>query len=227
MKTAVVLGITGGVGQEIAKMLLSHKYRIIGTAQEIPKTHPFSSNPNLTIHKLNIENRGSIDAFCDQLKGLHIDFFTSTIGCYTINRFEKTPIETFEKDFGINFMNHVYLLQKIIPHVGKGSHIVFILTEMVVDRTPAFLSTYVSSKYALLGLMKALSSEYGPKGIRINAVSPGMMDTKFISPMPLFVREAYAKNSKKGRFTQTKEVAEAIEKILSDPEMNGRNIPVF
>ena len=203
-------------------------YNLIGTYHSPPTNSFLSTHPNVTLHQLQIENRASIDAFYESIKGInHIDFFTSTIGCYTINRFEKTPIETFEKDFSVNFMEQVYILQKLTAHFGKGSNIVLILTEMVAGRTPSFLSTYLTSKYALLGLMKGLSREFEPKGIRVNAVSPGMMDTKFISSMPQFVKETYVKNSRNGRFTLPEEVAKAVEKILSDQTINGENIAVF
>ena len=226
-KTALILGITGGVGQELAKAFLERGFSVIGTShQKSNSTLPIQS-PNLTIFPLEFNDRTSIDHFLTQIKAIKIDFFINTIGSYTLNRFENISITAFEKDLTINFTNQVYSLQKIIPRLNPGANAIFLLTDMVLDRTPAFLCSYVSSKFALLGLMISLSKEYSSKGLRFNAISPSMMETNFVSSLPQFVKEQYVENSPKKRFTPLKEVSSIILKIIDDTSINGQNIPIY
>ena len=62
------------------------------------------------------------------------------------------------------------------------------LTSCTTNIPPKYLASYVTSKYALLGLVKALSNEYADKGIRINGISPSMIETKFLENIPLIYK---------------------------------------
>lgn len=68
-----------------------------------------------------------------------------------------------------------------IPNMAKKKYgrIVFMLTSCTINNPPKYQSSYVTVKYALLGLMKALAVEYADRGITVNGVSPDMMETKF------------------------------------------------
>ncbi len=235
-KTAVVLGAVGGLGREIVNALLKEGYEVIGSFYP-GEQNPFSDEKDVTLYPLAMENKVSIDNFCKELEKIEkIDFLTNTIAnTLTCNKFEKIDVKDFEKDFNVNVTNYVYFMHKINDKLKSGSNIVFILTEMVIGEPPNYFSSYVSSKYALLGLMKCLSSEMSSKGIRVNAVSPGMMDTKFtwqmkmgdkVSVVPSFVKEKYIQNSQSKKLVSPNEVAKAIMQIISDNSMHGHNIHI-
>jgi 3-oxoacyl-[acyl-carrier protein] reductase len=86
----------------------------------------------------------------------------------------------------------------------------------------------VTGKYAALGLMKCLAAEYASYGIRINAVSPSMMETKFLSDLPSSVIELSAERNPQHRNARTSDVIPAIEFLLSDETgfITGVNLPV-
>ena len=226
MKQAVVLGITGGLGREIAKMLLERGYNILGTSHSRQIEDEYDPK-RVEIVSLDFADGKQIAKFCQRLESMeHIDFMTNTIGTWTINRFENVPFEAFKEDMDINVLNYIPILQKAIPKLKEGSEIIFILTEMVIGEPNYFLSSYVSSKYALLGLMKSLAGELKQKGVKVNAVSPGMMDTKFTENVHRIVKEKYIKESVNGRLVEPKEVALQMGEIL-DAKITGENFPVF
>ena len=91
-----------------------------------------------------------------------------------------------------------------------------------------FLSTYVTAKYALLGLGKALAAEYAGRGLQVNMVSPSMMDTKFLENVYGGVVEQSAKNNPQQRNATPEDVASLIEYLFSEANtfITGANIPV-
>jgi 3-oxoacyl-[acyl-carrier protein] reductase len=76
------------------------------------------------------------------------------------------------------------VLQTLLPKMIKGekrAKVVLMLSENTIGTPAKFTSKYTMSKYMLLGLLKSLTVEYEGKNVNINALSPAMMDTKFLS----------------------------------------------
>ncbi len=222
MRQAIVFGATGSVGKEIVKVLRKEGYHIIGTSH----THPAKNTEDndIEIVPLDFSDREQVNAFCGRIEQMGpIDFVTNTIGSYTMNRFEHIPFPAFEKDVQLNFLNYALVLQKVVPKLRKDANLIFILTEMVVGEPNYFLSSYVSSKYALLGLMKSLAGELKQRKVRVNAISPGMMETKFSEHVPAIIKEQYIRVSPLQRMIRPEEVGAAVKTIL-EGAMTGENI---
>ena len=100
------------------------------------------------------------------------------------------------------------------------------LSSVVNGAPPAFCANYVTTKYALLGLMRALAAEYAGKGITVNGVSPAWVETKFNANQPHVMAELNAKESPVGRNLVAGDVVPAIEYLLSDGAdcVNGQNL---
>jgi 3-oxoacyl-[acyl-carrier protein] reductase len=177
-----------------------------------------------------MEDIKSIDLFLGKIGDVdEIAFFTSTISnTLILEKFEKISPEAFESEFKINFFNYLYLLQKIIPKMKNNSNVVFILSEMVLNPQKNF-SPYITSKYAVLGLMKCLAKEFASEKVRFNAVSPSKMNTDFLWKVNLNSKTVYVPNAIKEKQLQTQKflppdkVAEKIISILNDSSINGQN----
>ncbi len=102
------------------------------------------------------------------------------------------------------------------------------LSAYLLGVPPKFQSPYITVKYALLGLMRNLAAEYAAKGIMVNAVSPDMMETKFLSELPDLIKEQSAKNKPLGRNLFVEEVIPTMEYLLSSGSdvVTGQNIGV-
>jgi len=226
MKNAIVLGSAGKVGQAIIRELDKEGFRIVGSMHsKINHDFPYKK---FRLFYLDMKDKKSIDQFIEKISNEKIDLFVSTIANRLIfDRFENISQENFEEDLNVNLLNHIYFLKKILPLFNEGANIIFILTEHLFDDDPKYFSSYVISKYALLGLTKCLAAELKTKKIRVNAVSPGMMETNFISSLPNLIKETYKNNSVKKRLVLPEEVASEIIKIVKDSSLNGKNIKVF
>lgn len=144
-------------------------------------------------------------------------------------QFHKDSVNSFDNGWNVSVRSIVKILQAFIPAMSKAKYgrIVFMLSSNTIGEPASFQSSYTTIKYALLGLMKSLAVEYKGKGIMINAVSPGMMETKFLSEIPELVIEQTAAKSKTGKNVTTGETARVIKDILfNDEEIFGQNIEI-
>ena len=102
--------------------------------------------------------------------------------------------------------------------------VVIMVTDMVRIPKKGEIS-YMTSKYALLGLVNSLLSEYSGNELRINAISPSFVDTRFVN-IPNFVKVDIANKHPMKRFCTPAEVVDATEFLLSPQStfINGQNV---
>ncbi len=145
-------------------------------------------------------------------------------------QFHKHTWESYQKEIDTSLRSITMILQSFVPKMAKKKYgkIIFMLSAYLLGVPPKFQSPYITVKYALLGLMKNLAAEYAAKGIRVNAVSPDMIETKFLSELPDLIKEQSAKNNPLGRNIYIHEVVPTIEYLLSNGSdmVTGQNIGV-
>lgn len=145
-------------------------------------------------------------------------------------QFHKEKWENFQLSIDVSLRSAVKILQDFMPAMAKEKYgrVVFMLTSYTQGIPPKFQSCYVTYKYALLGLMKALSAEYAAKGITVNGVSPEMMETKFLADIPELIVQQNAASSPLGRNVKIEEVIPVMEYMLSDAgaAITGQNIAI-
>jgi 3-oxoacyl-[acyl-carrier protein] reductase len=145
-------------------------------------------------------------------------------------QFHKDQWKNYEVGWDISVRSIVLTLQAFIPNMVKSRYgrIVFMLTSNTQNYPAKYQASYVTVKYALLGLMKSLAVEYCDKGITVNGVSPDMMETKFIADIPEMIVKQNRENSPLGRNILVEEVTPLIRHMLSDAgaSMTGQNIGV-
>jgi 3-oxoacyl-[acyl-carrier protein] reductase len=109
------------------------------------------------------------------------------------------------------------VLKELLPEMaarGRGK-IVFVLSSVTEGVPPIGLSSYTTVKHALLGLMRSLAAEYASRHININAVSPSLTETTFLSGLPKRYVEIVGQQAPWRRNATTGDVAGAIRFLLS------------
>lgn len=145
-------------------------------------------------------------------------------------QFHRQTWDNYQKEIDTSLRSITMIIQQLIPYMSKQNYgkIVFMLTAYLMEVPPKFQGPYITVKYALLGMMKNLAAEYASKRIMVNAVSPDMMETKFLSELPDLVKEQSAKNNPLGRNLYVEEVIPTLMYLLSDASdvVTGQNIGV-
>ncbi len=136
--------------------------------------------------------------------------------------------DKFEKELNIAVRGFALVCKAVLPSMVKKKYgkVVVMLTEYTLGKPPRFMSHYVTAKYALLGMMKAMASEYGDKGININGISPAMINTKFLENIDERIVQMNAENSVMKRHVKLEEVVAGIRFLLSEGSdyMSGTNL---
>lgn len=147
-----------------------------------------------------------------------------------VEKFHKVNVERFQEEYTIAVQSIVVICQSFITQMIKngGGNIVFMLSASVNDTPPKFMAYYITCKHALLGLMRALAAEYASKQIRVNAISPEMMETKFLNEIPELIIQQNAQKNPTGKNIAIREVIPMIEFLLSDEaaRITGQNIKI-
>lgn len=128
--------------------------------------------------------------------------------------------EDMEKIFEVNTFSHINLVQQLIAQkkLNKGASIVFTSSMSGVYAGLVGGSLYGATKAAIAGYCKALAIELAPRGIRVNTIHPGMIETPLTVGTALSqdVLDEDAKNYPLGRYGKPEEVAYAVVYLLSD-----------
>jgi 3-oxoacyl-[acyl-carrier protein] reductase len=145
-------------------------------------------------------------------------------------RFPKFKWDHFETDLNIQVRAAVILLKRFMPLMAKipDARVVFLLSSVTRGVPPKFMSMYTIVKHAQLGLMRALASEYSATKVSVNAVSPGMVETRFLDNIPDVAKEMSAASVPRGRNATPDDVMNAIEFLLSEKSsyITGIELPV-
>ncbi|MFC9556889.1 SDR family NAD(P)-dependent oxidoreductase [Rhodococcus sp. NPDC056960] len=189
-KTALVTGGGGGFGRAISRRLAAGGARIAvvdrdpasgeATAAEVREAGGVAS-----FHHVDLTDAGAVrdmvDAVVSEHNGLDIAVNNAGIGGDMVP-LGQYPLDTWQQVLDVNLSSVFYCMQAelnaMTAESGDGGSIVNIASIMSTVAMPN-ISAYVASKHAVLGLTKAAAVEYGPQGMRINAVGPSFARVGF------------------------------------------------
>lgn len=232
-KTLLVIGASSDIGQAYIKKYQNRYDKIICTyyKNEDAVTKLCNWLPEkIVAYQLNLLNEEDVNAFGETLiqEGILPEFFLFLPAQTTqMQRVYQMKTEKVRTDFEIEVISVLTLFKYIIPNMQKEQfgRICFMLSSVTVSPT-AFNSSYHISKYALLGLMKSAAVELAPKKITVNAVSPTMIDTKFISSVSPLAKKGRIENSPLKRLASTDDVIVSIAHLLDEENCfeTGQNL---
>ena len=144
------------------------------------------------------------------------------------NKLKKADWQAIATDMELQVHSLLTIGGHILPEMAKkgSGRVVIMLSAVTLGMPPKFMSQYVVTKYALLGLMKSMAMEYAEKGICVNGISPNMMETEFLSEIDERIIEMNRQSCTLKRNVNVEETVAAIEFLLSEEcgYMNGVNL---
>ena len=145
-----------------------------------------------------------------------VDILINNAGIYPFGPTHEMTEEQFDRVFSINVKVPYFLVAELAPEMAKrGKGAIVNLSTMAADYGAPGMSLYGSSKAAINLLTKTWAAEYGPSGVRVNAVSPGPTRTEGTGAMGEDL-EQLAAQGPAGRPAEADEIAEAIVFLATD-----------
>ena len=168
---------------------------------------------------VDVTQRGMVDAVvADTLAQLgQIDVLVNNAGITQDARLQKMTIEQFDRVIDVNLRGVFHFSQAVADAMVKQGSGVILNASSVVGIYGNFGQTnYVASKSGVIGFTKTWARELGPKGIRVNAVAPGFIDTPMIKTIPEKVLEAMQSQIPLRRMGTAEEIGNAYAFLASD-----------
>jgi len=163
-----------------------------------------------------------------ELGGGHVDILVNNAGVFPFGPTHEASEADFDRVFAVNVKAPFFLVAELAPAMAKRGHGAIInVTTMVAEFGAPEMALYGSSKAALVLLTKSWAAEYGPAGVRVNAVSPGPTRTEGTAPMGEAL-DQLASAAPSGRPGLPEEIAAAITYLAGDAAsfVHGAILPV-
>jgi NAD(P)-dependent dehydrogenase (short-subunit alcohol dehydrogenase family) len=227
-QVAIVTGASSGMGLGITQALLEHGYCVVANSRTISKSKDLKPSADLVLVDGDISKKETAikvaEAAIENFG--RIDLLVNGAGIYIPKPFTEYTPEDFEIMIATNVAGYFFITQQVVPHMRKqkSGHIVSIAT-VLVDQplAGAPISLPVITKSTIPAFSRALAMEYVADGIRVNTISPGVVDTpmhanddhellKKLHPIP--------------RLVQISEIVDALLFLQSAPMINGENIRI-
>lgn len=224
-KVAVITGGTTGIGLAAAKRFVDEGATVVatGTNPETIEAARAELEGRAEVLGSDASSEREIRALFDHVVERHgkIDVLFLNAGIARFAPWEEHREEDFDRQFAINVKGPWLAIKHAIPHLRPGASI--IATTSVVNKMGmAGTSAYAATKAALQQLVRTAATELAPRGIRVNAVSPGPIETPILDKAGLpaqAVQEMAAeiqRHVRLGRFGRPEEVANVAVFLASD-----------
>jgi NAD(P)-dependent dehydrogenase (short-subunit alcohol dehydrogenase family) len=222
-KLAVVTGGNSGIGFSTAQELIAQGAKVIITGRDKTRIAEAAEQIGAIGIVADQASLTDTDALVKQIEAEHskIDFLFINAGIGRMAPFEQITEEIFDEVMNINYKGAFFTLQKFVPLLNVGSSVVF-LSSVNAQTAMATTSVYGPSKAALNALMKVVAYELAPKGIRVNSVSPGLIQTPIFGKTGLSGEQidgltaAFANRNPLKRIGTSEEVAKLVAFLASD-----------
>jgi 3-oxoacyl-[acyl-carrier protein] reductase len=188
-KTALVTGASRGIGRAAALALATAGAQVLvhygknaaeaqavaeqiraagGRAEAVGADLALSDGPADLARKVRV------------IAGERLDILVANAGIAKMASIEETTLEDFDALFAVNVRAPFFLVQQLLPILREGSSVIF-LSSLAAHAAVGTLSAYAATKGAVDTLVKHFAAVLGPRGIRVNAVAPGVVATDMSS----------------------------------------------
>lgn len=223
-KVAVITGASQGIGAALVQAYLAAGYRVVANSRSIPT----STDPNLLTISGDIgDPKVAERVIADGLEAFgRIDTLVNNAGVFTAKPFTELTAADWEINIHTNLAGFFFVTQEAIRRMepqGSG-HVVQITTSIVdqpINGVPAVLASI--TKGGLKAATQALAIEYASRGIRVNAVAPGVVKTPMHPPE---THAALAALHPVGRMGEIKDVVDAVLYLENAPFVTGATLYV-
>ena len=232
--TVVVTGAGQGQGAAEARLLVEAGARVIATdlVADMPAAltalPSASAGAGLIYRQLDVTDAIAWANLADWVRShnWNVDGLVNNAGITQRSRLLDASVSDLQRVYEVNVAGSLLGIQALSPLMGSGASIVNVGS--VAGLTAHYPVAYTASKWALRGLSQVAAMELGPRGIRVNTVHPGFIETPMTASAKPEFREATLAETTLGRTGSVDEVAVVVLFLLSPLSsfVTGAEIPV-
>jgi len=229
-KSLIITGGAGEIGLATAKLFLEKKSKVLIVDLDINKLEKIKSDlnsDNLEIFEADVTKEKEVEAYVAyaEKKFGKIDMFFNNAGIEgKIQPITELTTKNFNSVMQVNVFGVFYGMKYVMKSmkINGGGSIVISSSVAGLQGTAGMLP-YITSKHAVIGIMKTAALEGGKMGIRVNTVNPGVVDSRMMDSIEKglgedanAIKEAFKQQIPLGRYAQEKEIATTAYFLLSD-----------
>ena len=227
-QVAIVTGASSGIGLGITRVLLERSYHVVANSRTISKSNDLNPSADLILVDGDIGKKETaikvVDAAMKHFG--RVDLLVNNAGIYLPKPFIEYTPEDFQTMISTNVAGYFFVTQQAVAQMRKqkAGHIVSIstvLTDQPLAGAP--ISLPVLTKSTIPAFSRALAMEYVADGIRVNTISPGVVDTPMNANDD---HEVLEKLNPLRRLVQASEIVDALLYLQSAPMVNGENLRI-
>jgi NAD(P)-dependent dehydrogenase (short-subunit alcohol dehydrogenase family) len=233
---ALVTGASRGIGRAIAQRLAADGARVIlhysssraaahALAEEIR-----ASGGHADLVSADLAAADGPARVAAQIRALGIerlDIAVLNAGTAKAASIEDQTVEDFDFQFAVNVRAPFFLVQQVLPLLGDGARLVFVSSIVARSVSGAGLLAYSGTKGAIETLVRGFAAQLGPRGIRVNAVAPGAIETDLADFLQVpEIRQSVLDSQALKRIGQPDDIADVVAFLASNDArwITGRSI---
>ena len=215
-KAALVTGGNSGIGYETARLLKEHGYEVTIVGRSAERTREAAERLGVSCIVADLSDPDACVEVAGRYRGKPLDLLVNNAGLGTVVPLEGYNPELFDEHFHVNVRAPLLLTKELLTSLERCSGVVTMISSIItVHGAPAF-ALYAATKGALEAAVRSLAIELAPRGVRINAVAPGAVDTPIFSKIGIdeAQREAVLEHHRNtipmGRLAKPEEIAQVV-----------------
>jgi NAD(P)-dependent dehydrogenase (short-subunit alcohol dehydrogenase family) len=224
-KTALVTGSTSGIGRATAVALAARGAHVLVVGRDeqrakdvVAEIEGSGGSATFTLTTLrDLESARELVEWATEAGDGHVDILINNTGVALLGPSNAATEAEFDETFDVNVKVPFFLVSSLAPGMAvRGWGAIVNVSTMVASFGQAGMAMYGASRAALELLTKAWAAEYGPSGVRVNAVAPGPTRTRMMEAVPEEMVTSLALLAPAGRVAEPEELAAAIVFLASD-----------
>jgi NAD(P)-dependent dehydrogenase (short-subunit alcohol dehydrogenase family) len=228
-KTIIVTGASQGIGAAVANLFLDRGYNVVGNSRNISGKNELKRSDRLAL----VDGDIGLLATAEMIVGTavkrfgSVDALVNNAGIFFAKPFTEYTPEDFRMLSSTNLDGFIYTTQLAVKQMisQKNGGSVVSITSSIVDHPLAAFTASVPmiTKGGIDAISRSLAMEYAPRGIRVNVVAPGVVDTPLHKDNP---KEFLRTLSPLGQIADAKDIAEAVFYLTEASQVTGEVLHV-
>ena len=225
MKTVLITGGVRGIGLAIAKKYQQSGARVCVTYSKDEENARLAKQAGLEVYRADVSKEEEVLALFAKLPT--IDVLVNNAGVALVKQLQDTTYTEYERLFSVN-MGGTFLCcrEAAKKMLVKGYGLIVNISSVWGEVGASCESVYSASKAAVIGFTKALAKELGWSGIRVNTVSPGVIDTTMNALLSAEDMQEVKQEIPLGRLGVGEDVAKAVLFLDENEYITGVDLPV-